>query len=79
MAQPEQIKAAMGHALLVLKNNPAPNTADVRNAATLVVGLMSGMGVTITVDELDKHIQAAINVHVGESTILDNKADDHHA
>jgi len=79
MAEPDQIKAAMGHALLVLKNNPAPNTADVRNAATLVVGLMSGMGVTITVDDLVKHIHAAINVHVGESTILDNKADDHQA
>ena len=69
----------MGHALLVLKNNPAPNTADVRDAATLVVGLMSGMGVTMAVDELVKHIQAAINVHVGESTILDNKSDDHQA
>ena len=47
MTDPEQLKTAMSHALLVLKNNPRPTTADVRNAATLVVGLMSGMGVTI--------------------------------
>jgi len=79
MAELEQIKASMGHAILLLKNNAAPTTADVRNAATLVVGLMSGMGVTIDVDELVKHIQATINVHVGESTILDSKTDDHQA
>jgi hypothetical protein len=79
MADAEQIKAAMTHALLVLKNNAAPNTADVRNAATLVVGLMAGMGVTIEVEELVKHIEATINVHVGESTILENKESDHQA
>ena len=77
MTDPEQLKTAMSHALLVLKNNTAPTTADVRGAATLVVGLMSGMKVTIEVDELVKHIEAAINVHVGESTMLVNKDDDH--
>jgi hypothetical protein len=79
MADAEQLKTAMSHALLVLKNNPAPNTADVRNAATLVVGLMSGMGVTIAVDDLVRHIAASINVHVGEASVLDNKEDDHQA
>ena len=79
MTDPEQLKTAMSHALLVLKNNTAPTTTDVRNAATLVVGLMKGMGITIDADELVKHIEAAINVHVGESTILVNRNDDHQA
>jgi hypothetical protein len=79
MADAEQMKTAMSHALLVLRNNAAPNTTDVRNAATLVVGLMNGMGVRIEIDDLVKHIAASINVHVGEATVLDNKGDDHQA
>lgn len=79
MADPAQLQAAMSHALLVLKNNPAPTAADVRNAANLVAGLMAGMGTTIDVEDLVKHIHATINVHVGESTILVNKQDDHQA
>ena len=33
---------------------------------------MSGMGVTVAVDDLVNHIEAAINVHVGEASVLDN-------
>jgi hypothetical protein len=79
MTTPEDLKTAMSHALLVLKSNPAPTISDVRKAATLVTGLMSNMGVTLSVEELTKHIEATINVHIGESTILVNEGDDHHA
>ena len=79
MSDANPMKTAMTHALLILKSKPAPNTADVRNAANAVVGLMAGMGTTIVADDLVKHIEAAINVHVGEASVLDNKSDDHQA
>jgi hypothetical protein len=79
MTDPEQLKTAMSHALLVLKDNPAPTTTDVRNAANAIVAMMTIMKVTVDPDELVKHIEAAINVHVGESTILVNRDDDHQA
>jgi hypothetical protein len=79
MSDMKDLKTAMSHALLVLKSKPAPNAADVQEAATLVVGLMKGMGKTIDPEDLVKHIEAAINVHVGEASVLDNKGDDHQA
>jgi len=79
MAETDNLKNALNHALLILKNKPAPVEADVRAAAQLVVGLMGGMNISIDVEDLVRHIEGAVNVHVGEATVLDNKWDDHQA
>ena len=44
MAEPGDLRNAVNHALLILKNKPAPPNADLRGAAQLVVGLMGGDG-----------------------------------
>ena len=65
MAEADELKNAVNHAILILKNKPSPTTADVVNAAPLVVGLMGGMNMTIDSTILVRHIEAAVNVHVG--------------
>lgn len=65
MADPQQLKTAISHVLLSLKNNAAPKVADVRKAAIAVVGLMNGMGITIDTEELVNHVEATIHVHPG--------------
>ena len=79
MAEADDLKNAVNHAILILKSKPSPSTADVLTASTLVVGLMGTMGVTIDQDLLIKHVEAAVNVHVGNASVLDNKGDDHKA
>ncbi len=79
MAQPDELRNAVNHALLILKNKPAPTTADLRSAAQLVVGLMAGMNVTLDLEDLVRNIEASVDVHVGEASVLDNKWDDHQA
>jgi hypothetical protein len=79
MAEAGDLKNAVNHAILILKSKPSPSTADVLSASTLVVGLMSTMGVTIDQNLLIKHVEAAVNVHVGNAIVLDNKDDDHKA
>jgi len=79
MAETGHLKNALNHALLILKSKPAPVEADVRAAAQLVVGLMENMNIIIDVEDLVRHIDGAVNVHVGEATVLDNKWDDHQA
>jgi hypothetical protein len=79
MAETDHLRNAVNHALLILKTKPAPIDADVREAAQLVVGLMGGMGVSIKLEDLVRHIEGSVNVHVGEASVLDNKWDDHQA
>ena len=79
MAEADDLRNAVNHALLILKSKPAPTDADVRGAAQLVVGLMGGMNITIGLDDLIRHIEGSVNVHVGEASVLDNKWDDHQA
>jgi hypothetical protein len=79
MAEPDELRNAVNHALLILKNKPAPTNADVRSAAQVVVGLMGVMSVTVDVEDLVRNIEAAVNVHVGEASVLDNRGDDHQA
>lgn len=79
MAESDHLKNAVNHALLILKNKPAPTSADVRTAAQVVVTLMSSMDIAIGAEDLVRHIEGAVNVHVGEASVLDNKWDDHQA
>jgi hypothetical protein len=72
MAEPDDLRNAVNHAILILKNKPAPTNADVRTAAQLVVGLMDGMNITIDFEDLVRNIERVINVHVGEASVLEN-------
>jgi hypothetical protein len=78
-AESDHLRNAVNHALLILKNKPSPVSADVRAAAQLVVGLMGGMQISIELEDLVRHIEGSVNVHVGEASVLDNKWDDHQA
>ena len=65
MAEPEDLRNAVNHAILILKNKPAPTNADVRTAAQLIVGLMGGMNITIDLEDLVRSIEGVVNVHAG--------------
>ena len=65
MAEPEDLRNAVNHAILILKNKLAPTNADVRTAAQLIVGLMGGMNITIDLEDLVRSIEGVVNVHAG--------------
>ena len=70
MAEPDDLRNALNHAILILKNNTAPTIADMRTATQLVVGLMDGMNITIVFEDL-VHIEGVVNVHVSDASVPD--------
>ena len=71
MAESVDLRNAVNHSLLILKNNTAPTIADVRTATQLVVGLMDGMNITIVFEDLVRSIEGVVNVHVSDASVPD--------
>jgi len=72
MSKRDDMRNAVEHSLLILKNKPGPTIADLRTAAQLVIALMGGMNKEIDLEELVRQIERVVNVHAAKTNVLDN-------
>lgn len=77
MQEPDHLRQAVTHALLILRNTPAPTPNNLVEAAALVASMMSNMGVILDPGELVRQLEAMITVQIGEPTVLDNRDTEH--